>query len=242
MSNTYQDLTFTTFPDQIQTFVQMLDILASDANALNGYQQAMRDGNYQLAQTYLSQIPNWNNKIIDANKINTLIDTCVALERFYNNEIIPYVNQKESEYESEMEKFSYKGDYNGSISYVKNNFVSANINDYPQLFLCIRNSNGMPLNNTDYWRPITFRGQQGASGATLTFRGQWSSIETYFVQDVVVNDNKIFNCIQQNSNQTPSSNSQYWELLYDAQQFIYPFSSTAPSSPQLGDLWFQIGS
>lgn len=240
MSNTYQDLTFTTFPDEIQNFITSLDILASDAEALNNYQQAMRDGNYQLAQTYLLQIPNWNNKIIDANKINTLIDTCVALERFYKNDIMPYINQKEIDFKNEIDKFIYKGDYNNSISYSKNNFVSSNINEFPQLFLCIKDADGISLENTTYWRPITFRGPQGVSGETLSFRGEWSSLDTYYIEDVVFFDNKIWNCIQQNTNQEPILNSSYWNLLYTGEQFPYPFSETAPTTVQNGDLWFQI--
>ena len=83
MSDTYTDLSLTSFPDEIQTFTTLLNMTIDDANAINGYQQAMRDGDYSLAQQYFNQITNGSRKILDAEKINTLMETCMAIERFY---------------------------------------------------------------------------------------------------------------------------------------------------------------
>lgn len=241
MSETYSDLTFTSFPDEIQTFVTMLNMTIADATSINGYQQAMRDGNYSLAQQYFSQIPNGTQKMLDANKINSLMETCIAIQRFYESDIEPYLNNKQNEWEGIINTFKYLGDYSNSISYKKNNFVTSNINNYQQLFLCILDAPiGTNVNNTIYWRPLTLRGAQGESGATLSFRYTWDSSQNYYPQDVVAYNNMVWCAKLQNVNQTPSTTSQYWDLLYTASQEIYPFSTTTPSFTESGSLWFEI--
>lgn len=241
MSQTYSDLSFTSFPDEIQTFVTMLNMVVNDAEAVNGYQQAMRDGDYTLAQQYFNQITNGSQKILDADKINTLMQTCIAIQRFYLSDIEPYLNNKQTEWEGIINTFSYLGDYSLLINYNKNNFVTSDVNGYPQLFLCINDAPaGTTVTNTNYWQPLTLRGEQGASGATLTFRYAWDSTQTYYPQDVVVYNNIIWVAKLQSTNQTPSAQSAYWDLLYMASQEIYPFSSSTPSVSTVGDLWFEI--
>ena len=97
-----------------------------------------------------------------------------------------------------------------------------------------------PVTNTTYWRQLTIRGEQGASGITLTFRYTWDSSQTYYLNDVVSYNGNVWGCIMQNNNEPPTSSSPYWELIYTAQQEIYPFSSSTPASNQIGSLWFEL--
>lgn len=241
MSTTYEDLSFTTFPDQVQAFVTMLNMTVTDGPAIIGYQQAMQNGDYATAQQYFAQISNGNQKFVDATKINNLIDTCIALQRFYLTDIEPYVEIKQQAWENTINQFSYQGVYSASVSYNKNNFVIADVNGVNQLFICLSQTvAGIPVTNTNYWRQLTIRGEQGPSGIDLVFRYAWDSSQTYYINDVVSYNGSVWGCIQQNSNETPSINSDYWELIYTAQQEIYPFTSMAPSSSQVGSLWFEI--
>lgn len=241
MSTTYTDLQYTSFPDNVQTFVTMLDMAVNDATAINGYQQAMRNGDYATAQSYLSQVVNGNQKIIDASKLNTLMDTCVALQRFYATDIQPYIQNKETIWENKVEQFSYMGDYSSSATYIKNNFVTATVNGVKQVFICIADApTGTVVTNTTYWRQLTIRGLQGASGAGLTFRFTWSSAQVYYVDDIVTYGDSIWSCLIQNSNQTPYEGSSFWQLIHSPTQDIYPFTSIEPAGTQVGGLWFQI--
>ena len=241
MSTTYTDLQFTSFPDSVQSFVTMLDMAINDASAINGYQEAMRNGDYELAQSYFSQITNGNQKILDATKINTFIDTCVALQRFYRTDIEPYINNKQTAWQNEINKFSYLGEYSSSTSYIKNNFVTATVNGVKQVFICIANAPaGTVVTNTTYWRQLTIRGLQGPSGEGLAFRFTWDSSQIYYPQDIVTYGDSIWCCLTQNSNQTPYEGSSYWQLIHSPTQDIYPFSQTQPSGTQVGSLWFQI--
>ena len=79
----------TSFPNALQTFPQMIDLLASDGSLAQQYQTAMQAGNLTLAQQILAQIPNNQNKIITADYLNTINDTVVAVEKYFQARYSP---------------------------------------------------------------------------------------------------------------------------------------------------------
>lgn len=241
MSNTYPSLQFTTFPEQVQTFVTMLNMAIADGPAIKGYQQAMQNGNNALAQQYYAQITNADQKFIDATKMNKLMDTCVALQKFYLTDIQPYVENLQTEWTNRIEQFNYLGDYSASTLYAVNNFVTYTAIGVRNVYICVKVPPiGTAPTNTTYWRKLTIQGLQGPSGDNLSFRYGWKSDEIYYPQDVVVYDNVVWGCSVQNSNQTPQSGSIYWNTIYSPEQVVYPFSVEQPTNMQVGYLWFKI--
>lgn len=241
MSNTYPSLQFTTFPEQVQTFVTMLNMAIADGPAIKGYQQAMQNGNNALAQQYYAQITNADQKFIDATKMNKLMDTCVALQKFYLTDIQPYVENLQTEWTNRIEQFNYLGDYSASTLYAVNNFVTYTASGVRNVYICVKVPPiGTAPINTTYWRKLTIQGLQGPSGENLSFRYGWKSDEIYYPQDVVVYDNVVWGCSVQNSNQTPQSGSIYWNTIYSPEQVVYPFSVEQPTNMQVGYLWFKI--
>ena len=79
----------TTFPNAIQTFPQMIDLAASDGALAQQYQTAMQAGNLTLAQQILAQIPTNQSKIITADYLNTINDTVVAVEKYFQARYSP---------------------------------------------------------------------------------------------------------------------------------------------------------
>ena len=77
------------FPQQVQTFNQMQDISASDGALIAQYQTAMQTGNLAIAKQILAQIPNNQNKIITADYLNTINDTVVAVEKYFQARYSP---------------------------------------------------------------------------------------------------------------------------------------------------------
>lgn len=73
----------TTFPNSIQTFKQFEDITVEDASLVTQYQNAIQQGNISLANQILQRIENYNNKILTALDLNTIVDTCRALQEYY---------------------------------------------------------------------------------------------------------------------------------------------------------------
>ena len=79
----------TSFPNAIQNFPQMTDLAASDGTLVQQYQTAMQAGNLTLAKQILAQIPNNQNKIITADYLNTINDTVVAVEKYFQARYSP---------------------------------------------------------------------------------------------------------------------------------------------------------
>ena len=79
----------TSFPNAIQNFPQMIDLIASDGTLVQQYQIAMQAGNLTLAKQILDQIPNNQSKIITADYLNTINDTLVAVEKYFQARYSP---------------------------------------------------------------------------------------------------------------------------------------------------------
>jgi hypothetical protein len=77
------------FPNQVQTFPQMIDASASDGTLIQQYQIAMQAGNLSLAEQILAQIPNNQSKIITADYLNTINDTVVVVEQYFRGRYSP---------------------------------------------------------------------------------------------------------------------------------------------------------
>ena len=67
----------------------MQDISASDGALIAQYQAAMQAGNLALAKQILAQIPNNQNKIITADYLNTINDTVLAVEQYFQARYSP---------------------------------------------------------------------------------------------------------------------------------------------------------
>ena len=79
----------TSYPNSVQTFPQMVDLAASDGTLAQQYQTAMQAGNLTLAKQILAQSPNKQSKIITADYLNTINDTVVAVEKYFQARYSP---------------------------------------------------------------------------------------------------------------------------------------------------------
>lgn len=244
MSATYTDLIYTTFPDTEQSFVEMIDMNSSDGALMTQYQTAMQNGDFATARTVLTQIPNYNNKILDSVKMNTLFDTTVALERFYKTNVEPYIETKQQEWEQLVQlftaNFAYIGPYQQGEQYKQNNIVSAvnPLTGDTNLYIAIQN-NSAPLTDATSWRVLTIKGTQGESGDGLTFMGAWNSTIAYNEGDVVTYQNNLWSALQANTNQDPTSTTGYWQNYGNFPVISIMVSQTQPTQ-SIGDFWFQV--
>lgn len=79
----------TTFPNEIQEFISAMDITAEDGALVKRYQDARNNGDIALANQILSQIPYAANKLVNADRLQTIIDTCAAMQNFYLKKFSP---------------------------------------------------------------------------------------------------------------------------------------------------------
>lgn len=79
----------TTFPQAIQTFPQWKNIDANDMPYVQAYQEAMRRWDFQDMQDALANIPNWEDKILTAEWFQTISDTVVAVQKYFEERYNP---------------------------------------------------------------------------------------------------------------------------------------------------------
>lgn len=70
------------FPEAIDVFPQMMDLLASDGELIKQYQSAMDSGDIQTANQIMAQVPNGKNKIISAEYMNNINNAVVSMENY----------------------------------------------------------------------------------------------------------------------------------------------------------------
>lgn len=240
MSVSYPDLNLTNFPESVDTFVHMLNIVASDYATLSEYQSAMEEGNVVKANTALSNMADGVKKILTADKINKIFDSIEALQRFLSTDIVPYITQLQANWQSEVDKFVYRGIYGSDKTYYKNNIVSYTIDAHTYLYIGMTQMKGVPPTNTNRWKQFTVVGAQGLTGNAMSFLYEWNDTTQYTPQDCVSYNGKLWGCVSANQNSVPSTSNNKWQIVMDISPTSYPVQSNTPSGQENGDIWFQV--
>jgi hypothetical protein len=243
MSTKYPDLSLTNFPNSLDQFTTFLNIVSSDGPLIGQYQSAMQNGNTTLANQILKQIPQATQKIITAVDLNTLSQAMLAIERFYLNDIEPYIDDLHQSWLNTIQQFSYKGVWQNGTSYVTNNLVSYTTSGLNFVYIALSNVPiGISPTNQTYWRLLTIQGEQGASGEGLSYRQEWNSSTQYATNDAVAYDGALWMALQASQNRLPDTNPQYWQLVMNLKTVTYPIQDTVPTNLQVDGLWFNTSS
>lgn len=243
MSTKYPDLSLTNFPNSLDQFTTFLNIVSSDGPLIGQYQSAMQNGDITLANQILTQIPQATQKIITAVDLNTLSQAMLAIERFYLNDIEPYIDDLHQSWLNTIQQFSYKGVWQNGTSYVTNNLVSYTTSGLNFVYIALSNVPiGISPTNQTYWRLLTIQGQQGASGEGLSYRQEWNSSTQYATNDAVTYDDALWMALQASQNRLPDTNPQYWQLVTNLKTVTYPIQDTVPTNLQVDGLWFNTSS
>lgn len=262
MSQTFPEFPNTTFPDVIQTFDKYIDITQDDVERYNAATEAMLAGNLKLAQQLINSIPNIGQKALTSNKLNTLIDTVQALEKYFSTGGFESAVQPiQNKWEGYIDKFSYIGYWNNSTQYLQNNMVdfsSSAPDTDPTRYLYIATQNiaanlDDPYTNYEQflaggeyplWYRLTIKGDQGESELNnqVNFLFEWDNTTQYQVNDSVIYNFQWWIAREPNQNVTPSLTSSQWDLIasLSAEAKKYPIQSTQPANQEINDLWFKI--
>ena len=79
----------TKFPDNIQTFGRFQDMTYNDWEMLSQYGKAMADNDFAAAQQALRGISKLKNKLLTNGFMNDMLDTCYAVQDFFDNRQVP---------------------------------------------------------------------------------------------------------------------------------------------------------
>lgn len=208
MSTTYTDLTESSYPDAIDIMTRMSDASYAYKALISQYytykNAGTAEGDTAAAQLLIDN-PVLDTMIINAKKINKFIDACIALERWYNDDIKPFFEYT----------FAYKGEYVPATTYKQGNVISYN----GEGFICrVASSVGVSPTahtTTTNWAIIAKQGIQGVSGTGLAPRGAWNNSTTYSVNDCVSHSNSLWQCLVENTNSEPVGTNSNWVLLFN---------------------------
>lgn len=233
-----------TFPDKIDSLAQYMNVSSVDATLLKNYQTAIQSGDLTLANQYLVQIENYDKKIITAEKLNAQASALIATEKFYKDDIKPYTEQKQTEWQTVINQFGYNNRYSSVKEYKKNNMVLYNDGSYDAIYIYIYDTSSvgnLPINTT-YWRKLTIQGARGKSSSQVNtvFAGNWTRDIDYDINSIVICNNSWWYSLKANINQLPQFNSEYWEHVMEIEQSLYVVQTTEPTTQKTGDLWFEV--
>lgn len=79
------------FPETIVTFPTKQDVVETDGDLIQQYQEAIQRQDMATAAQILVQIPNYQNKIINASYLNLIGETVDALQRYFLDRYSPQI-------------------------------------------------------------------------------------------------------------------------------------------------------
>ena len=242
MSKLYNDLPYTTFPDNIDNIPYFVNITAQDLPSINLFHYYLRMGDFQAASNVLQSVDDYDKKLIDSGKLNQFRDALIALERYYKNDVEPYIQNKQTEWQSILDEFTYAGDWSSSKTYDKNNIVSHIIGDGTYMFIATKDvPANTDISNTDYWTMFTVKGDKGVSGEGGAFKYEYLDNVTYNEYDIVSHNNCLWSANTTTVGIEPTeNNSSEWTLLLKIPPISAPLQSQQPTGLENGDLWFEI--
>lgn len=243
MSALYPDLDFTNYPGSLDNLQLKSNITnATDAQLVEQIQSSIIAGDFANASAIIAANPQLNGKIFSANDYNQIRDAVLALERFYKNDIYNYIVEKQAQWTSRVNQFSFQGIYSPTTQYRVNNMVDFEVNGQTFLYLCWKEPlTGTPPTNNNYWRMLTLVGERGLSGEGLSFTWVWDRATEYNKNDVAVYGNKWWVSTQAQKGNQPQAGSEYWtEILTALPAKQIPVTSVQPTDQSIGDQWYQV--
>lgn len=210
MSKTYTDLPETQFPDAIDELSRMSDLTSGDIPLVNEYYAYYNAGNMTAAAQLLANNPSLLSKLFNAAKFNILRDALIALQRFYMSDVQTYIDSTRQSLEEEINDLTTYEVYDPEHTYKKSEFAIYDGN----LYVSQKDelTGVAPTGKTDdNWILVSARGEQGVSGAGLSFRGMYSPETTYYKDDCASDGKYIWAALHESTGQ-PLEEGEYWTL------------------------------
>lgn len=192
------------------------DIHLSDNALRNQYADYCAGGQYQQALTILSSNPQLATKVFNAETLNVISEALYQEESNAYNGINAYLNQKSELLNTLIGQVLNRQQWSSAIEYSLFNFVIYNESVY--MYVNATPSSGNLPTNTVYWLNVGLKGTDGANGADLVLRYQWSASESYLAKDLVWYNDKGWVALRNNTNKAPGSFPQDWEEFISSQK------------------------
>lgn len=117
---------------------------------------------------------------------------------------------------------TWKGTWSSATTYAVNDVVYYSGSSYISI---LAGTNQNPASATSYWSTMSLA---GTNGTAFTWKGTWSSVTAYVVNDVVFYNNSSYISILAGTNQNPATATTYWSLMASGSgDVVGPASATS---------------
>lgn len=225
-----------TFPDEIDSFIRKRDLTYNEIVLFNEYRTLKLKPNRTPEEN--DRLNELTNLLREASflpdDLNKLQDCIINLETFFKNNVDDYILLKQQEFQAEIQKFKYKGQYNPTTIYQMWNVVTYNHETY--ISKQDNNINHTPRGDDSdaWWFKAAIRGEQGLPGIGLVFVGEYNNAVTYQPGQAVNYQGDIYYCMQTTVGNLPTDTT-YWSLFLTGVRPV--IQDTPPSTPIPGLLW-----
>lgn len=207
-----------TFPTTNDTFTTWVDTSPSDDVDIARWRVLRAKAvKTDLEQTeYEGLCLSLATKLFNAQALNKLQDCIVAIESAIDGSVDSYLVQTAASLQTEINKFTFKGEWASGTAYAVKNVVSYN----GEGFICIVANTGISPTQGDSnatWGLIAkqgIQGIQGDSGLNLIARGYYNASTAYSANDCVYYGTKVWYAKTSSTGQTPVAGT-YWNIFMD---------------------------
>jgi len=214
------------------------DINTEDVIFKNDFSFKFKNGDLNGAFDILEDNPQLDSKSFVAEVINFISNTLYSIEEDYYSNTDEYLDDLSDKFQLVIDNYRYIGSWDSSVTYRIYNIVT-NSNKY-YMYINPVPTSGNSLSNTYYWMEFNLKGQNGADGIGIDFKGTWDSSVTYNSLDGVYYNGGIWCSKATNTNQAPSISSSYWENVVTFLQAQIMSGSSEPTNKYNGLIWIEI--
>lgn len=178
---------------------------------VNGYITKMKDDSVQEIQNIEQEYENKVNS--KYNELATKVDNS-------NSDVDDKLADAKEQLQIAVQNFenyilslsSYQGDFDSKKTYKKFQVVTYKVGETINAYMVVADETTGNLPTSDSFVPITLKGDKGETGTGLAPRGVYNASTTYYVNDMVSYNQKLWFAKKDNfSGKTPSDGSIYWE-------------------------------
>ena len=189
---------------------RLQDVQLGDEDVMETFRSDFATDNIAYAQNKINT-PKLKSYVLNAEWMNALKTKIEALEEPKETQIDQELDDRNIEFQTNVDRLLYVQGYNSSTQYYKNNFVLYN----NKIYYCLNDAKGKTPTNTGYWVELGLKGDKGQYGLGVNYRGEWNSSTSYNKYDLVYYNNKLYVAKSNNQNQTPTEFEEYLgNLLY----------------------------
>lgn len=198
------------FPDGgVDSFLELYSLPSSQRSNLGRYQFLKLQNNLTPAeQTELNNLTiTLQHYIIDVEKWNKFADAVFNLETFFLDETVGYIEQKQTEFQSEVDKLAVRGEWQPGVQYYKKNIVTSS----GEGFIAKTDNINQSPSSTTHWSKIAAKGEKGDPSLNISYKGAYEISRAYVVGDAVTFGGLWYYAKQNTLGNSPI-NDDYWAL------------------------------